>query len=409
MGTWKGPITNGDGADVSIVIPCLNEEETLPSCIRKAEEGLDAAGLRGEILVVDNGSTDLSVEISESLGATVVSESTRGYGAALRRGFADSRAAYIVMADADDSYDFRGVGAFVEKLSEGWDLVMGSRLKGTIAPGAMPWTHRHLGTPVLTWFINRLYGARISDANCGMRGFTRDAVRRMDLRTTGMELASEMVIRSAKANLKVTEVPIDFYRDGRGRPPHLRSFRDGWRHMAFILSMAPDNIFIKPGLAIAALAFLASVVLLVFGRIELGGLSISHNTMIAGIMMVIVGVHLAYVGIYSKLFTFSRGYVEETAGIRLLLRFSRLEVGLVVGLLLLLATSLGFAVVIVAWTASGLGELGLVYQRVSLFSAMLLIVGVQIMAASFFLNMVGLARATYVGDIGREIRSERRP
>jgi glycosyltransferase involved in cell wall biosynthesis len=409
MGTQHAPQADHDEVDVSIVIPCLNEEETLPSCIRKAQQGLGSAGLHGEILVVDNGSTDRSVEVAEALGASVVGESTRGYGAALRRGFEESRARYIVMADADDSYDFRGVGAFVEKLREGWDLVMGSRLKGHIAPGAMPWSHRYVGTPVLTWFINRLYGAGISDANCGMRGFTRDAVRRMDLRTTGMELASEMVIRSARANLKVTEVPIDFYPDGRGRPPHLRSFRDGWRHLAFILSMAPDNVFIRPGLAIAGLAFIASTVLLLFGRIELGRLSISHNTMIGGTMLVVVGVHLAYVGIYSKLFTYSRGYVEETPGTRLLLRLSKLELGLAAGLILVGAASAGFAVVAVGWAASGLGELDLVYQRVSLFSAMLLIVGVQVMAASFFLNMVGLARATYIGDVGRELRSGPRP
>ena len=405
MGSPDRPGAISGDTDVSIVIPCLNEEETLPSCIRKAQEGLGSAGLQGEILVVDNGSTDRSVEVAESLGASVVTETTRGYGAALRRGFEASRAEYIVMADADDSYDFRGLGAFVQKLSEGWDLVMGSRLKGTIAPDAMPWSHRHVGTPVLTWFINRLYGASISDANCGMRGFRREALARMDLRTTGMELASEMVIRSARANLRITEVPIAFYPDGRGRPPHLRSFRDGWRHLAYILSMAPDNVFIKPGLAIAGLALLASTALLLFGRIELGGLSISHNSMIAGIMLVIVGVHLAYVGIYSKLFTYSRGYVEETPGTRLLLRFSKLEVGLAAGLLLVASASAGFAVVAVAWGASGLGELDLVYQRVSLFSAMLLIVGVQVMAASFFLNMVGLARATYVGDIGRELGS----
>jgi glycosyltransferase involved in cell wall biosynthesis len=174
MGNREHPTPGSDGAAVSIVIPCLNEEETLPSCITKAQEGLRSAGIEGEILVVDNGSTDGSIELAQSLGASVVSESTRGYGAALRRGFADSTAPYIVMADADDSYDFRGVGPFVDKLAEGWDLVMGSRLKGTIAPGAMPWSHRHIGTPVLTWFINRLYGASISDANCGMRGFTKD-------------------------------------------------------------------------------------------------------------------------------------------------------------------------------------------------------------------------------------------
>lgn len=316
---------------------------------------------------------------------------------------------YIVMADADDSYDFRGLGAFVQKLSEGWDLVMGSRLKGTIAPGAMPWSHRDVGTPVLTWLLNRLHGAGISDTNCGMRGFRRAAMERMDLRTTGMELASEMIIRSARADLKITEVPIAFYRDGRSRAPHLRSFRDGWRHLAYMLSMAPDYVFIKPGLAITGLAFLAFIVLLWFGRIDLGGFSISNNTMIVAIMLVVVGLHLVYVGIYSKLFIYNKGYVEEAAGTALLLKVSKLEVGLALGLMILLAGLAGFAIVIAAWVVAGFGELDLVYQRVSLFSAMLFVVGVQVMVSSFFLNMVGVARATYVGDLGRELQDEDRP
>lgn len=396
----RGHEVNTDKPQISIIMPCLNEEGTLASCIDKARQGLSSVGVSGEILVVDNGSSDKSIELAQSLGVSVVSETTPGYGAALRRGFMEARGNYIIMADADDSYDFRLLGVFIEKLFDGWDLVMGSRLKGLIAPGAMPWLHRYFGTPVLTWIINRLYGANISDANCGMRGFSKKALSLMDLRTTGMELASEMVIRSAKSNLKITEVPIDFYPDGRTRAPHLRSFRDGWRHLAFILSMSPENIFIKPGLAISTIAFLISLVMLFLGRINLGDLSVSHNTMVLAIMMAVVGIHITYVGIYSKLFTYSRGYLTETIGSRLLLKFSRLEVGLLIGFAFLIGGLLGFAAVFSAWMATGFNELDLLYQRISLFSAMLLITGVQVMAGSFFMNMVGLSRSTY--DPNRE-------
>ena len=229
---------DGGGApELSIVLPCLNEEETLPGCIGRAREGLEAAGLRGEIVVVDNGSDDRSAEVARSLGARVVPEAVRGYGAALRRGFAEARAPWIVMADADRSYDLGDVGAFAERLAEGYDLVMGSRLRGRIEPGAMPWLHRRVGTPALTRALNLLHGAGVSDVNCGMRGLRRDAAARMALRSDGMEMAAEMVIAAARTGLRITEIPIDFHRDGRGRPPHLRTFRDGWRHLSLIVSM----------------------------------------------------------------------------------------------------------------------------------------------------------------------------
>lgn len=237
--SWSGADNARAGKlDASVVLPCLNEDETLPICIRKALEGFASAGLRGEIVVADNGSTDRSVELARGLGARVVSERCRGYGAALRRGFAAARAPWIVMADADDSYDLRGVGAFVEKLSEGYDVVVGCRLAGRMERGAMPWPHRYIGTPALTWIVNRLHGAGISDVNCGMRGLRRDAIRRLNLRSTGMELASEMVVGAARAGLKMAEIPIDFHSDGRSRAPHLRPLRDGWRHLSLIVATA---------------------------------------------------------------------------------------------------------------------------------------------------------------------------
>lgn len=223
--------------DISIVLPCLNEAETLPVCLAKAWEGIAAAGLKGEVLVADNGSEDGSVALARSLGARVVSERVRGYGAALRRGFGEARGHWIVMADADDSYDLRRVGDFAGKLAEGYDLVMGSRLQGSIAPGAMPWLHRYVGTPALTTAVNLLYGARISDVNCGMRGLTREAAGRLALRCPGMELASEMVVRAAQVGLRIAEIPIDFHADGRSGRPHLNTFRDGWRHLRLILAM----------------------------------------------------------------------------------------------------------------------------------------------------------------------------
>src|SRR6266852_3405581 len=240
-------------ADVSVVIPCLNEANSLAFCVDKATEAFRKAGLSGEVIVADNGSTDGSIQIAEEHGARVVRVAERGYGAALRAGIAGSRGPFIIMGDADDSYDFSDVPRFVEMYRQGYDVIMGNRFRGKIKPGAMPWHHKYIGNPGLTALLNLFFHARIGDSHCGMRGFTRAIYNRMDLRSTGMEFASEFVIKAAQLGARMTEIPITLWADKRSRPPHLRSFRDGWRHLRFMLLYAPNWLFLLPGASFGAL------------------------------------------------------------------------------------------------------------------------------------------------------------
>ncbi|TKJ42289.1 hypothetical protein CEE37_01015 [candidate division LCP-89 bacterium B3_LCP] len=246
--------------EVSVVMPCLNEEVTVGICIGKAMDTMEKAGIKGEVVISDNGSTDKSVEIAEGLGARVVHQSEKGYGNAYIKGLSEAKGKYIVMADSDDSYDLTDLIRFIEPLRQGYDMVMGSRLKGEIKPGAMSWTHR-LGNPVLSGFLNLLYRTGMSDAHCGMRAFTRDALQRMHLQTAGMEFASEMVIKASKAKLKVTEIPITLHPDGRTRPPHLRTFSDGWRHLRFMLMYSPRHLF---GISGTILSLIGLVLLVLY-------------------------------------------------------------------------------------------------------------------------------------------------
>jgi len=231
-----------DACDVSIILPCLNEAETVGACVAQAVQTLQRLGIRGEVVVIDNGSTDGSPQIAAQSGARVVHEAQRGYGSALMRGVEEARAPFIIMADADESYDLTDLERFVTGLRGGADLVMGTRLRGTIEPGAMPWLHRWIGNPLLSGLLKFLFRPGISDAHCGMRAFTKDAYRRMQLQTTGMEFASEMVIKAALGNMRITEIPITLHPDGRNRPPHLRSFRDGWRHLRFMMLFSPTYL-----------------------------------------------------------------------------------------------------------------------------------------------------------------------
>ena len=241
------------------MIPCLNEANSIGICVGKALEAFRAAGLRGEVVVADNGSTDGSIEIAEKLGARVVRVPQRGYGSALRAGIAAARGAFIIMGDADDSYDFSEVPRFVEMWRQGYDVVMGNRFRGEIKPGAMPWHHKYIGNPVLSRVLNLFFHAGIGDSHCGMRGFTRAVYDRMDLRSTGMEFASEFVIKAAQLRAKVTEIPITLWPDKRGRPPHLRSFRDGWRHLRFMLLYAPNWLFLLPGASLVVVGIVSGV------------------------------------------------------------------------------------------------------------------------------------------------------
>jgi glycosyltransferase involved in cell wall biosynthesis len=383
------PSSGGDGLQVSVILPCLNEAETMEVCVTKAVTTLRRLGLRGEVVVIDNGSTDDSVGIATRCGARVVHETRRGYGSALMRGAEEARAPFIIMADADDSYDLTDLERFVRGLEAGNDLVMGTRIRGAIDPGAMPWLHRWIGNPILTGLLNLLFRAGVSDAHCGMRGFTKDAYRRMQLQTTGMEFASEMIIKAALGNLRIAEIPITLHRDGRSRPPHLRSFRDGWRHLRFMLLFSPTHLFVLPGLLCIALG-LIPLIALSGGPRRLFGLNFDVHYMVVGSLLTVLGFQILTTGLFAKAYSHAaRLYVPDRT-LQVVLRYFSLERGLVLGALLFLA---GFAIdaaILARWLQSGRETLDAV--RPALQASTLMIVGAQILFSSFFLSMLAVPR-----------------
>src|SRR2546429_3870094 len=278
--------------EVSVVIPCLNEANSLAYCVDKARKALQKAGISGEVVVADNGSTDGSIEIAEEHGARVIRVAQRGYGAALRAGIAGARGPFIIMGDADDSYDFTDVPRFVDKLREGYDIVMGNRFRGGIKPGAMPPSHKYLGNPGLTALLNIFFGARIGDSYCGMRGFTRSLYDRLDVRSTGMEFALEMIIKAAQIGARIAEIPIILWPDKRGRPPHLRSFRDGWRSLRFMLLYAPNWLFLLPGGALMAFGLFLLFWLLPGPRQISPHVILDVHTMIFGMIFTLMGMQI---------------------------------------------------------------------------------------------------------------------
>jgi hypothetical protein len=383
-------------ADVSVVIPCLNEANSIGICVGKAIQALRAAGLRGEVVVADNGSTDGSVEIVEKLGARVVHVAQRGYGSALRAGIAAAQGAFIIMGDADDSYDFSEVPRFVEMWRQGYDVVMGNRFRGEIKRGAMPWHHKYIGNPALSSVLNLFFHAGIGDSHCGMRGFTRAVYDRMDLRSTGMEFASEFVIKAAQLRAKVTEIPITLWPDKRGRPPHLRSFRDGWRHLRFMLLYAPNWLFLLPGASLVAAGLFLVFWLLPGPRTITPRVTLDVHTMIFGVIFTLLGVQILSIGAFAKVFSYAERFDRGTVSLKRVLTHVTLESGLLLGGGLFLAGFVGCAYVAWQWIGSGFGPLQQVRQV--LFWSMWLFLGVQVIFASFFLSMLGISRGTYIGD-----------
>ena len=373
--------------ELSVVMPCLNEEETLGLCLEKAKATIERLGLSAEIVVADNGSTDRSVEIARSYGARVVHESRKGYGSAYLAGFAAARGRFIVMADSDDSYDWTDIGRFLEPLRQGADFVIGTRLKGHIDPGAMPWLHRYVGNPILTGTLNVLFGAGISDAHCGMRAFTRDALGRMHLRTTGMEFASEMVIKAAKAGLRIVEIPITLHKDKRSRKPHLRTWRDGWRHLRFMLLLSSTWLYMIPGLVLLGLG-LIPLVALYPGPLHIGHVELDVHSMILGSLLVILGVQILTTGLFARAYSFEREFDQGDRLLRFLARRFNLERGLVLGILVFLIGLVIDAHVLITWIRQGLGPLA--ELRPAILGSTLLAVGVQIITASFFLSMLSV-------------------
>jgi len=378
--------------ELTILMPCLNEAETLGTCIQKAMGYLRQSGVKGEVLIADNGSTDGSQTIAEGLGAIVVAVGERGYGSALKGGIAAARGRYIIMGDCDDSYDFTSLDAFVEKLRAGYELVMGNRFLGGIAPGAMPPLHKYLGNPVLS-FIGRLFfKSPIRDFHCGLRGFSKKAIERLDLQTSGMEFASEMVVKSTIHGLKLAEVPTTLSPDGRTRAPHLRSWHDGWRHLRFLLIYSPRWLFLFPGLILSTIGVII-LALLAPGPLTVGVVTFDIHTMLYAGVAVILGFQLSAFAIFSKVFAVSARLIPEDSRTTAILREATLERGLVFGGILAAAGAVGSLYGFFAWRALDFGPLvATAMMRVTIPSLTALAVGVQIMFASFFLSTLRLIR-----------------
>jgi len=380
-----------DELEVSVVLPCLNEEVTLAASIRAAREALEGAGIRGEVVVADNGSRDRSPQIAVEEGARLVRVAARGYGNALFHGMSAARGRYLVFLDADLSYEFAHIPRFVAELRRGADLVMGSRFKGTIDPQAMPWLHRRLGTPVLTRIANVFYGCRISDIMCGMRGLTKEAFARLGLRAGGMEFASEIPIKAALLNMKIAEIPTDLHPDGRDRPPHLRSFRDGWRHLRFMLLFCPTWLFFIPGLALAT-GGIALIVAILLGISPYMGLI----TCLIGMATTVAGVQTMLLGIATRGFEqLRRLRVRDTALDRFMEKLT-LEKGILAGSLVAAGGALILAIAVVQTISFmsdpgyNLGLLDLTSTKLALFGTTLLVVGTEIVFASFFLGLFNI-------------------
>jgi glycosyltransferase involved in cell wall biosynthesis len=384
--------------EVSVVIPCLNEARSIAACIDKAIAAFARTGVRGEVVVSDNGSTDGSIELSREHGARVVHATVKGYGHALRKGIEEAHGTFIVMGDADDSYDFSELPRFVEKWREGYEIVMGNRFRGEIKEGAMPWLHKYVGNPVLSGILNLFFRSGIGDAHCGMRGFTKDAYMRLDLRTTGMEFASEFVIKAAKMRVRMTEIPITLWPDRRGRPPHLRSFPDGWRHLRFMLLYAPDWLFIAPGALLAAVGT-ALVFWLWPGPRQIGSVEFDVHTMFFGMIFALLGVQILSIGFFAKVFSLSERFAPAQRSLEGLLARVTLETGLAIGAVLAVAGFAGDVWVFRQWAE---GEFGGFHQmRDLIFWSLWFFVGVQVVFSSFFLSMLGISRGTFIGDYDR--------
>ncbi len=395
-GTQSARTEMSHGVEVSVVIPCLNEANSLAYCVDKAMKAFQAAGLSGEVVVADNGSTDGSTQIAHEHGARVIHVAERGYGAALRAGIVGARGPFIIMGDADDSYDFTDVPRFVEKLREGNDIVLGNRFSGEIKPGAMPPLHKYFGNPGLTALLNTLFHAHIGDGYCGMRGFTRSLYDRLDLRSSGMEFALEMIIKSAQIGARIAQIPIILWPDKRGRAPHLRSFRDGWRSLRFMLLYAPNWLFLLPGAALVVAGLFLVFWLLPGPRQISPHVVLDVHTMIFGVIFTLLGAQILSIGAFAKVFSYAERFDRRSVSLRRVLKRVTLETGLLLGGGLSLMGFAGCAWVTWQWAASGFGELHQIRQV--LFWSMWLFLGLQIIFAAFFLSMLGISRETFIGD-----------
>ena len=374
--------------ELSIVMPCLNESETLATCIRHAQTFLATSGVVGEVIIADNGSTDGSQQIAEDEGARVVNVAEKGYGAALIGGIAAARGTYVAMGDADDSYDFEGLGPFVDELRNGADLVMGNRFRGGIEPGAMPKLHKYLGNPVLSLVGRLFFNAPVKDFHCGLRAFRRDSITALSLRTTGMEFASEMVVKASLTGLNIVEVPTTLRKDGRSRPPHLRSWRDGWRHLRFLMLYSPRWVFFYPGLLLTALGLLATAVLLA-GPVVIGDFGLDIGTMLYSAAIAVVGYQAVLFFLLSKVYALHEGFLPASQRFRALQGRLNLENITVAGVVIFVLGLIWLVVSFVWWGGSDFGALDPADSVRRVMPAVLsLIIGAQTIMAGLFLSLL---------------------
>ena len=392
MHVVSGIAEDRDDLELSVVMPCLNEAATVGICVKKAMDALERHGIRGEVIVADNGSTDGSQQIARDCGARVVPVERRGYGSALQSGIAAARGQFVLMGDADDTYDFSQLNEFVTKLREGYDLVMGNRFRGKILPGAMPALHRYLGNPVLTGLGRLFFKSPVGDFHCGLRAFRKDAIEQLELRTLGMEFASEMVVKATAFGLRVTEIPTTLSPDRRDRAPHLRTWRDGWRHLRFLLLYSPRWLFLYPGIALFALGIVLSAVLLPGPR-RIGNIVFDIHTLLFAAMAILIGFQSVVFATFTKVFAISEGLLPEDPRLTRMFRYITLEVGLIVGVLLILAGAGAWVLGLEYWRIRQFGPLDPEKTlRIVIPGVVCFTLGFQVVLSSFFLSVLGMSR-----------------
>lgn len=376
--------------ELTIVMPCLNEAETLEVCIRKALKYLADNNVSGEVVIGDNGSTDGSQDIARRCGARVVDIPRKGYGSALMGAIQASKGKYVIMGDSDDSYDFSNLNAYVEKLREGYDLVMGNRFKGGIAKGAMPFLHYYLGNPVLSFIGKLFFGGNINDFHCGLRGFRQDIVSLLNLQTTGMEFASEMVVKANINKLRITEVPTTLSPDGRSRPPHLRTWRDGWRHLRFLLLYSPRWLFLIPGMTLMIIGLIA-LILIQRGPVHMLNIYFDTNTMLYAGAFIVIGFQAVNFAVFTRIYAIQQGFLPKNDTLERLYKFITLEAGLIIGGIITVAGLAGSVYSLYQWDQQNFGALNYPsILRVVIPSVIAIMIGLQTVFSSFFLSFLGL-------------------
>ena len=378
---------NNREIEVSVVMPCLNEELTIGKCIEKCKRAFDEMKITGEIIVSDNGSTDRSVEIASSLGARVVYQPKKGYGNAYMKGIEAASGKYIVMGDSDDTYDFFEIENFIQFLREGFDFVIGSRFKGKILANAMPWPNRYIGNPILSGMLRLFFHTKISDAHCGMRSFTKEAYKKMNLKTTGMEFASEMVVNALRAKLKIKEIPITYHpRLGESK---LNAFKDAWRHIRFMLLYSPTYLYLVPGMFLMGLGLVIQIGIWL-GIIKIFGHTFDTHSMVFGSFLIILGFQILNLGFYAKTYAFTEGFEETNRALNALYKYFRLEQGLLIGSCLFMLGFIFGIFILIKWARNQFGPLA--EMKLALLSLTLAVIGVQIIFSSFFLSMLGIEK-----------------